>query len=183
MKLTKYRKIRKEKIRYAKMNKLFIVIPLVVAIGFLIFPFVVYYGNDIMVITSDSMVPALMPHDLIIVEPVGIDEIKEGDIIAFDSHMQGIGIIAHRAIAVGDDDGQTGIDTKGDNVEEPDPWTVHEEDLVGKVIDIIPTMGIFLIDPVRYTLVAVIIITALSLLKDVTSETKKATKKSEPEEK
>jgi len=44
-------------------------------------------------------------------------------------------------------------------------------------------MGIFLIDTVRDTLVAVIIITAVSLLKDVTSETKKATKKSEPEEK
>jgi len=165
------------------MNKTYVVIPLAVAVGFLIFPFVAYYGSDIMVVTSDSMLPTLKPHDLIIVQSTDIDEIKEGDIITFDSHMQGIGIIAHRAIAIADDDGQTGIDTKGDNVEQPDPWTVHEEDLVGKVVDVIPTMGIFLIDPVRYTLVAVIIITALSLLKDVTSETKKATKKSEPEEK
>ena len=164
------------------MNKGFIVIPLVVAVGFLIFPFVVYHGNDIMVITSDSMVPALMPHDLIIVEPVGIDDIKEGDIITFDSHIQGIGIIAHRAIAVADHDGQTGIDTKGDNVEESDPWTVHEEDFIGKVVDVIPTMGIFLIDPVRYSLVAVIIITAISLLKDVTSEAKKTLTKPKSED-
>ncbi len=155
------------------MNKAFIVMPLAVATGFLMFPFVVYYGNDIMVVTSDSMVPALMPHDLIIVQSTDIDDIQVSDIIAFDSHMQGIGIKAHRAIAVGDDDGQIGIDTKGDNVEEPDPWTVHEEDLRGKVIDIIPTVGIFLIDPVRYSLVAVIIITAISLLKEVTSESKK----------
>jgi len=159
------------------MNKTYIAIPLAVAVGFLIFPFVAYYGNDIMVIKSDSMVPALMPHDLIIVQSTDIDEIKEGDIITFDSHMQGIGIIAHRAIAVGDDDGQIRIDTKGDNVEEPDPWTVHEEDLRGKVIDVIPTMGIFLIDPVRYTLVAVIIITAISLLREVTVETKKTSNK------
>lgn len=159
------------------MNKGLIVIPLAVAVGFLIFPFVVYHGNDIMVVTSDSMVPALMPHDLIIVEPIGIDEINKGDIITFDSHMQGIGIIAHRAIAIADDDGHTGIDTKGDNVEQPDPWTVHEEDFVGKVIDVIPTMGIFLIDPVRYSLVAVIVITAISLLKDVTSEAKKTSTK------
>ncbi len=164
------------------MNKGFIVIPLAVAVGFLIFPFVVYYGNDIMVVTSDSMVPALMPHDLIIVEPIGIDEIQVDDIITFDSHMQGIGIIAHRAIAIEDDDGQTGIDTKGDHNENPDPWTVHEEDLRGKVVDIIPTMGIFLIDPVRYTLVAVIIITAISLLKDVTSEAKKTSSKPKSEE-
>ena len=158
-------------------------VPLVVAVGFLVFPFVAYYGSDIMVITSDSMVPALMPHDLIIVQSTDIDEIKEGDIITFDSHMQGIGIIAHRAIAVGDDDGQTGIDAKGDNIEEPDPWTVHDEDLRGKVIDIIPTVGIFLIDPVRYTLVAVIIITAISLLKEVTSEAKKTSSKTKSENK
>ena len=165
------------------MNKTYVVIPLAVAVGFLVFPFVAYYGNTIMVITSDSMLPTLKPHDLIIVEKTSIDKVQVGDLITFDSHMAGIGIIAHRAIAIADDDGQTGIDTKGDNVEDADPWTVHEEDLVGKVVDVIPTMGIFLIDPVRYTLVAVIIITAVSLLKDVTSETKKATKKSEPEEK
>jgi len=63
-------------------------IPLAVATGFLIFPFVAYYGSDIMVITSDSMVPTLMPHDLIIVQSTDIDEIKEGDIITFDSHLQ-----------------------------------------------------------------------------------------------
>jgi len=165
------------------MNKAYIVIPLVVAVGFLVFPFVAYYGNDIMVIKSDSMVPALMPHDLIIVQRTGIDEINKGDIIAFDSHMQGIEIIAHRAIAVGDDDGKLGIDTKGDNLEEPDPWTVYEEDLIGKVIDIIPTVGIFFIDPVRYSLVAVIIIIAISLLKDIISEAKKTSNKPKSESK
>lgn len=154
------------------MNKGLIVIPLVVAVGFLIFPFVAYYGNDIMVIKSDSMVPALMPHDLIIVQSTDIDDIKEGDIITFDSHMAGIGIIAHRTIAIADDDGKLGIDTKGDNVEQPDPWTVHEEDLIGKVVDVIPSMGIFLIDPVRYSLVAVIVITAISLLREITTEAK-----------
>ena len=159
------------------MNKAFITIPLVVAVGFLIFPFVAYYGNDIMVIKSDSMVPALMPHDLIIVQSTDIDDIKEGDIITFDSHMQGIGIIAHRVIAIEDDDGKLGIDTKGDNVEQPDPWTVHEKDLIGKVVDVIPTMGIFLIDPIRYSLVAVIVITAISLLREITIEAKNTPKK------
>ena len=159
------------------MNKAFITIPLAVAVGFLIFPFVAYYGSDIMVIKSDSMVPALMPHDLIIVQSTGIDDIQVDDIIAFDSHMEGIGIIAHRVIAIEDDDGQIGIDTKGDNVEQPDPWTVHEEDLIGKVVDVIPSMGLFLIDPVRYSLVAVIVITAISLLREITIEAKNTPKK------
>ena len=165
------------------MNKGFILIPLVVAVGFLIFPFVAYYGNDIMVIKSDSMIPALMPHDLIIVQRTGIDEINKGDIIAFDSHMQGIGIIAHRAIAVADDDGIIGLDTKGDNNRDADPWTVHDEDLIGIVIEVMPAFGILLIDPVRYTLVAVIIITGISLLKEITTESKKISSKTKSENK
>ena len=85
------------------MNKTYIVIPLAVAVGFLIFPFVVYYGNHILVVTSDSMLPTLKPHDLIIVKDTNIDQVQVGDIITFDSHMAGIGIIAHRVIAIEDD--------------------------------------------------------------------------------
>ncbi|GFN40525.1 MAG: hypothetical protein YK1309IOTA_1910012 [Marine Group I thaumarchaeote] len=91
--------------------------------------------------------------------------------------MAGIGIIAHRAIEIADDEGEIGIDTQGDNVHDPDRWTVHDEDFVGIVIDTIPTMGIFLIDPVRYTLVAVIVITAISLLREITTEAKNTPKK------
>lgn len=53
---------------------------------------------------------------------------------------------------------------------------MHEEDFNGTVIEVIPTVGIFLIDPVRYSLVAVIIITAVSLLKEITTEAKKTTR-------
>ena len=159
------------------MNKGYIAIPLAAAVGFLIFPFVMYSGSNIMVVTSDSMVPALNPQDIIIVEKTSIDQVKAGDIITFDSHIEGIGIIAHRAILVADDHGELGIDTKGDNVDKQDSWTVHEEDFIGIVTDVIPSMGIFLIDPVRYSLVAVIVITAISLLKEISSESKITKKK------
>ena len=154
------------------MNKAIIIIPLFVAVSFLIFPFVAYYGNTIMFIKSDSMVPALKPHDLIIVQRISIDEIEVGDIAVFDSHLEHIGIIAHRAVEKFDDHGEIAIDTKGDHVDDRDPWMVHDEDLIGKVIDIIPIMGIFLIEPIRYTLVAVIIITSISLIKEISSESK-----------
>jgi len=157
------------------MNKAIIIVPLVVAVGVLIFPFVAYFGNNMMVVTSDSMLPILKPNDLIIVKPSKIQEVKQDDIIAFDSHMHGIGIIAHRAIQVLDDEGEIAIDTKGDNNEKKDPWIVHDEDLIGIVINVIPAFGILLIDPVRYSLVAVIIITAISLLHEA-SKTKNITK-------
>jgi len=154
------------------MNKVYITIPLAVAVCFLILPFVIYYENDIMVVTSDSMIPTLMPHDLIIVQKTTLEEINVGDIIAFDTHIPGMGIVAHRTIDKFEDEDTIGISTQGDNVSEPDTWTVHEENLIGKIIDVVPIIGVFLIDPVRYSLVAVIIITSISLLKESISEEK-----------
>jgi signal peptidase I len=153
-------------------NKAYIIVPLVVAVAFLIFPFVLYSGNMIMVVTSDSMLPVLKPYDMIVVEKVGIDKVSAGDIIAFDSHIEGIGIVAHRAIEVFNDNGAVGISTKGDNVETPDGWVVHDEDFIGKVVNVVPTMGAFLIEPVRYGIVAIIVITAISLLHEIMAKPK-----------
>ena len=154
------------------MNRTLIVGVLITSTIFLIFPFVLYHGNDIMVVTSDSMIPTLKPNDLLIVQRTVIDKIIVGDIIVFDSHVEDIGVVAHRAIEKFDDNGRTAINTQGDNVNEADTWTVHDEDLIGKVTGHISFIGILLIGPVRYTLVAVIIITAISLFKEITSETK-----------
>src|SRR3989344_6775568 len=152
-------------------NKTLVAIGLVISVTLLILPFMLYYGNEMMVVTSDSMIPILKPNDLLIVHRTEIDEIIVGDIIVFDSHVEGIGIVAHRVIEKFDDNGRIAINTQGDNVDEIDTWIVHDEDLIGKVIEHISFIGILLIEPVRYTLVAVIIITAISLLKGIT-ETK-----------
>ncbi|MBM3910624.1 MAG: signal peptidase I [Thaumarchaeota archaeon] len=154
------------------MNKILITTGLVIAVALLVFPFIIYYGNDIMIVTSDSMVPTLQPNDLLIVQRTGIDKIIVGDIIAFNSHVEDIGTVAHRAIEKFDDNGVIAINTKGDNVDEADTWIVHEEDLIGKVIGHISFIGILLVEPIRYTLIVVIIITAVSLLKEISSEKK-----------
>ena len=95
-----------------------------------------------------------------------------GDIIVFNSHVEEIGIVAHRAIEKFDDNGKIAINTQGDNVGEADTWVVHEEDLIGKVEGNISYIGILLVEPIRYTLVIIIIVTAISLLREITSETK-----------
>ena len=156
------------------MNKAYVIIPLVIAVAFLIFPFILYYGKMIMVVTSDSMLPTLKPYDMIVVEKTSIDHANVDDIIAFDSHIEGIGIVAHRAFEVFDDHEEIGISTKGDNVEQEDPWVVHDEDFIGIVVSIVPSMGIFLIEPVRYGIVAIIVITAVSLLREVMAKPKPA---------
>jgi len=49
---------------------------------------------------------------------------------------------------------------------------VSNDDLIGKVIHIIPGFGIVLVGPVRFALVAVIIILAISMMKDYITENK-----------
>ena len=154
------------------MNKVLLTTIPVIAVILLIFPFIIYYGNELMIVTSDSMIPTLNPNDLLIVQRTGIDQVIVGDIIAFNSHMDEIGIVVHRIIEKFDDGGKIAIHTQGDNVDEVDAWVVHEEDLIGKVTGNISFIGIFLIEPVRYTLVAIIIIIAISLLRDITSNAK-----------
>ena len=149
-----------------------LIVPLVISVLVLIFPFVVFAGDNIMVITTTSMLPVLKPNDMIVVQMQNIEQIKEGDIIAFDSHME-FGIVAHRVIEKYEKDGQIIVDTKGDNNEEADPWYVTDEDLIGKIKSIIPGLGIVLVGPVRYALVAVIIISAISMMKDYFTENKK----------
>ena len=148
------------------MKKIYFAIPLGVAIILLIFPFAVYSGSQILVVSSDSMFPTLKPNDIIIVEPVGIDEINKGDIIAFDSHTEGIGIISHRAVDIFEKQGKIGIDTQGDHEEHPDPWIVFDDDLVGIVTEINPDTAILLAEPVRYFLVVVIVVTGVLLARE-----------------
>jgi signal peptidase len=145
---------------------------MVVAVTLLILPFVLYSGDMIMVVTSDSMLPVLEPYDMIVVKKISIEQARVGDIIVFNTHMEGIDIVAHRAIEVFDDHGEVGISTKGDNVNDPDGWIVHDEDFIGNVVNIAPGIGVFLIEPVRYGIVAVIVITAISLLREVTAKPK-----------
>ena len=143
------------------------------AVTILIFPFVVFAGDNIMVTSTTSMLPVLKPNDMIIVENSSINQIITGDIIVFDTHLD-LGIVAHRAIEVYEIDGVTRIDTKGDNNETMDSWSVTDEDLIGKVKNIIPGFGIVLIGSVRFVLVAVIIISSISLMKDYITENTKS---------
>ena len=153
------------------MNKNLLIIPLLIIVFVLIFPFILFSGDRIMVTTTTSMIPVLNPNDMIIVELTSIDGINNGDIIAFDSHQE-FGIVAHRVIEKSEKDGAMVLDTKGDNNEQADPWYVTDDDLIGKVIQIIPGFGILLVGPVRFALVAVIIILAISMMKDYITENK-----------
>jgi len=79
------------------------------------------------VVTTQSMVPAIFPKELVFVEGLTKD-IKKGDIIVFKKPGYK-DIIIHRVYSIENDL----IKTKGDNGD-IDPWSIRKKDVSGKVV-------------------------------------------------
>ena len=135
------------------------IIPLVIVVILLVIPFGAFAGKQLITVSSDSMSPTLMLGDTLIVESTTIDVIEEGDIIVFDTHDAGF--LAHRAIDIFEQNGKIGIDTKGDHNEEPDLWSIYEEDFVGIVTDVNPELAVLSQQSVQIVLLAILIGTCI----------------------
>ncbi|MBT8172248.1 signal peptidase I [Candidatus Bathyarchaeota archaeon] len=114
--------------------------------------FVLKTGNPVLAVASGSMEPVLYKGDLIVIEgienpaniKVGIkDSIVPGDIIVFNEPGISEELIVHRAVEkIDNGDGSYSFKTWGDNNGFKDGWTVEENDIVGRYLDIkIPWLG------------------------------------------
>ena len=93
-----------------------------------------YFGYTFFEVASGSMEPTLKINDVILVK-IGNDNLIKGDIVAFYSENA---VITHRILFI---DG-TIITVKGDNNNVVDKPIVREQ-VIGKVIKIIPELGIW----------------------------------------
>ncbi|MBN2075357.1 MAG: signal peptidase I [Dehalococcoidales bacterium] len=89
-------------------------------------------GYSLYLVRSESMAPTINMGDLIITGPVD-GEVKEGDIITFEWDGE---LVTHRVHSIGDT-----IVTKGDAVEDTDPWTVKDSSIQGTYLFKIPYVG------------------------------------------
>ena len=85
------------------------------------------------VVRSESMKPTLNMGDVVIVGPVK-GQLKPGTIISYERNGE---LVIHRVIEV---DGRY-IQTKGDAVEDPDPWEVSLADVEGVFVFKVPYLG------------------------------------------
>jgi len=129
------------------------IIPLIIVIILLVLPFIVFAEKQIITVSSDSMSPTLMLGDTLVVQSIAIENVKDGEIIVFDNHDTGI--LAHRVFEIFEMNGKIGIDTKGDHNEESDLWSIYDEDLIGIVVDVNPSISIFLQLSVQIMLVVI----------------------------
>lgn len=92
---------------------------------------------ELLMVRSESMKPAIYMGDLIITGPINgpiNGEIKEGTVITYERDRR---LITHRVLSV---EGQT-LTTKGDAVEDPDPWSVSLSSVRSVYLFKVPFVG------------------------------------------
>ncbi len=94
-------------------------------------------GYDLYLVRSESMTPAIHMGDLIITGPIGgpiNGEIEAGAVITYEQDKK---LITHRVLSV---EGRT-LTTKGDAVEDPDPWSVSLSSVRNVYLFKVPSVG------------------------------------------
>lgn len=99
------------------------------------------FGFQYVLVLTDSMEPKIHPGDLVIVYPS--PNVKPGDVILYRLDLGGNEyLIIHRVIDIGyDENGDLYYVTKGDNRKYPDPWRVYPEQVIGKLLVVVPLVG------------------------------------------
>ena len=88
------------------------------------------------------MLPYFSRGDAVLIEKLDNEELKKikvDDVIAFHYNNQ---ILVHRVVSINEVNGNYKIKTKGDNNDYVDAWTVSNEDVCGKVKNVIKYIGI-----------------------------------------
>jgi signal peptidase len=113
-----------------------------------------FFGFSVLTVSSGSMAPAIEAGDLIVVRPVAIDTVEEGDVVLFESGGDRIPTV-HRVIGINElelqvRDAATGetavytdyrLITQGDANDAPDNAEVTAERLQGEVWFRVPNAG------------------------------------------
>lgn len=99
-----------------------------------------FFNISLYSVVSESMSPRIKVNDIVVVKKgYSNDEFKEGNIITF--RKDNGEIVTHRIEKIVLSDLQNSYITKGDNNETVDEEVVRYEDIIGKVIYVMPNLG------------------------------------------
>jgi len=124
-----------------RLDKFSFFVVVILFFSFLIAVLHFVFGFQYVVILSDSMEPKIHPYDLVVVEPVrnaSLDEVVLYEVTMDNRTFR----VCHRIVGVKRDGlGRIYYITKGDNRRFPDPWRVYPNQIVGKIVLVIPKLG------------------------------------------
>lgn len=115
-----------------------LLLAILVAVGMFVSPQV---GWHIDTVYGGSMEPAIKLGSLAVIQPVDPQDVKVGDAITYRSGTESNTVTTHRVIEVANNDGSLVFRTQGDANEDPDPYTVPAENVVGRVWISVPYAG------------------------------------------
>jgi signal peptidase I len=167
-----------EKMSFLAQNKKSIILVAIVTAGLVAVWFgaknVLVVSNPIYLIPSESMLPSLNVGDVVVIrngQGFSFEDLKVGDIIIFHTDDAGGRTIVHRIVEIYTDatSGERLVKTKGDNNPisyENFDYPIKQQDYYGKVIYVIPLVGLVSIQPYSYMIsaAAVILISATFLV-------------------
>ena len=121
---------------------------LLVGVASLFFaPLLPIKGNiEIKIVKSGSMEPAIKTGSIVVIKPASLYGV--GDVITFGEDSRTTYPTTHRIVSKSEANGEILYQVKGDINEEPDPMSVRESDVIGKVIFTVPNAG-YLLDFAR----------------------------------
>ena len=106
----------------------------------------VFGGIELKIVQSGSMEPNIPVGSLIVVKTA--DQFKKGDVITFGADTKTQIPTTHRIVDVQGSGGVLYYTTRGDANDVDDPKPVIKDDIIGKVVLSVPTLG-FLLDFAR----------------------------------
>jgi len=123
---------------------------------------------------TGSMEPAIPVGSIAVIKPADPETLKVGDIIYFKIESESATTVTHRILNITNE----GYITKGDANEDPDQWIVKKENVIGKVIAVIPLigyLGYFVRTPIGFILLIVIPATIIIIMeiRNIIKEVKK----------
>ena len=92
-------------------------------------------------VVSGSMAPTFPTGSVVVVRPIVLDAVQQGDVITFQLAPGRPQVVTHRVVGIDVVDGAVRLQTQGDANRVPDPATVREEQLRGRVAYHVPWVG------------------------------------------
>lgn len=169
--------------------RFFLSVVIIVVLGYVVLNYVPFISKyDHYVIATGSMDPVIKIGDVVIIDTsTSLDELQEGDIIAFYADIFDNGtkeIVVHYLYSITDVDGVRIFNTKPEISDQIDPWDLVDEDIVGSLSFKIAKIGPLLMfaQSTIGRIVLVIDVVVIYLLIELVPKSEDKKKKSEDEE-
>jgi len=123
-------------------------------------------SSPLVVVTSESMVPALYPGDLLVLQGRAAEDISVGDIVVYEDDWYTDAPIVHRVVEIQEVGGTYYFFTRGDANHANDIGNRTIDEIIGVVVYRIPNLGhvsIFLRSPPGYLFIALVFIAIIIL--------------------